>query len=156
MLDRNLIRKLELEQPLNEAEAHLIDQHLADDRWPVLMREIPQDQVSMAWRSQLNERLLSLGARQKAASRWMGIWRPVMGLGLAGALALVFVSQRVPTHAQTPRKPANLEAALLEIHADSVSYTQIAGAGLAPHEAEPVRQSLPAEDIHWTSSDLEL
>ena len=68
-----------------------------------LVATLPDEEPSMAWRSQLNERLRALPA-QARRKWWELAWKPTVGLALAGGLAvLVFVKPTpAPTLESTP------------------------------------------------------
>lgn len=116
---------------------------------------LPQDELSMAWRSQLNAKL-SEAARKK--QRRLSFRRPlgwVAGLGLtaAASLALVFALLPNKTHQNGIYAADNLEAQMLVAHNLSVQSSDIAGEGLSSLDES---ESLPADtESDWRQEDLE-
>jgi len=103
---------------------------------------LSEDMPSMAWRAQLNERLLQM-APPVRRSPWVAVWRPALGLGLAGVLAVTLVNPR-PTTIRT--ESASLEASLVQLHEQS-SW----GIDFGSEEVSPA----PAGNT-WTESDIDL
>lgn len=154
MFNQDFLKKLESENALTPQENALLEIELEGAHVPNLLKAMPEDQLSMTWRSSLNERLHSLGAQaQRRSRRWM-VLRPALGLGFAGALALVFALQVVPTERPGRTTSSNLEARLINLHESTASYTEIAGPGLAAHEAVPVAQNASVE-APWSEADIE-
>jgi len=89
-----------------------------------LVKDLPQDQVDLVWRSNLNEKLrvaASAAARRRLVTNW--VLRPALGLSLAGAVFLVVLSG--PRTSAPPTRQVGgpgIEAALVNAyHADSVT-----------------------------------
>ena len=77
---------------LSALEVEKLDSALAGSEFvSQTVRELPEDSVSLAWRSQLNERLFAEAGAKHHVARRSWVWRPALGLGLAGALARVVV-----------------------------------------------------------------
>lgn len=154
MFDKELFERLNDESGLltGPDEARL-DEALANQTISgLLMKALPEEQPSMAWRSLLNERILAIAAASKRRSRWLSIWRPAIGLGLAGALAVVFMVNR-PSQRPVDHPRARVESGLVEAHQMSVEATEIAGPGLAQHEAIATQKN---DDLYdWSESDIE-
>ena len=104
----------------------------------------------MAWRSRLNQQVLAIAARTRKRARVLAVWRPALGLGLAGALAIVFTMRQPDT--PTAEQPA-VEAALVQVHNESVQAAELAGVGLATHEA--VASRTVDEAYNWSEVDIE-
>ncbi len=106
------------------------------------VQSMPEDHVSMAWRSQLNERLSTVVAVKQRKRRFAWILSPALGLGLAGALAVV-VMTKTPTHFDVPDVRANtkLEESLVASHRDILQYSDITGVGLNTDEVVSKRSS---------------
>ncbi|HVL39712.1 MAG TPA: hypothetical protein VM328_10020 [Fimbriimonadaceae bacterium] len=141
--------KLQREERLTSLEAERLDQALEAQANPML-QALPEDTVSLSWRSALNERLLEQS--RPVRSPMLGLWRPVLGLGLAGALAFAFLINRRQDEVRVVSGP-NLEATLIQEHIRTDQYLQIAGAGLAAHEARPVVG--PVRDVGNDLQDLD-
>jgi hypothetical protein len=110
-------------------------QHPSQQAARNLVRSIPDETVSMAWRSQLNERLMQQAPAKPVRRSWL--WKPALALGVAGALAMG-VLLRAPVPNTSPNEPQDFAHTFVATHAQTLSYTEVAGAGLPPHEAVPV------------------
>lgn len=116
--------------------------------------ELEEETPTLAWRSELNERLLKVN-RSRPRQRTL-IWKTAFGLGLAACLAWVALTVRPmtpgPAAVVTPTS-SSLEAQLLEVHEEHVNLRLVAGSGLLNHvESEPVADESAA--IRWSESDL--
>ncbi len=110
----------------------------SQDAMRQLVRELPEESVSLAWRSQLNEKLLAEAAKPaRRPSRMRGLLRPAFGLAAALVLGALVLWQ--PKESQTvlvrQAAPADLEAALLSAHRRDSSLRDVAGYGLSVQEA---------------------
>ena len=98
--------------------------------------------VSMTWRSELNQRVLASIQTKQRKRRLAWIASPTLGLGLAGALAVLMMTNTSP--GSDPIKLASssaLEESLVATHKDSVIYGDITGVGLNPEEVVSKRSS---------------
>jgi len=137
------------EHDLSEAKVDALLQeteHLQE-----VVRALPEDGLSLSWRSELNEKLL---ASQPVRRRgpWFA-WKPVAGLVCAAALAMMFIMPRSPEPgAATPS--GSFEAKLLVEHAQSSRSRELVDVGLTAVEAK--RSSERSADLtDWNPSDLE-
>jgi hypothetical protein len=143
---------------VNKHEIAELDQKLAAPSQTAVQKVIqalPEETVSMAWRSSLNEELLSVAkARRKSDVIRTWLMRPLAGLALAGALSAV-VFLRTPHRAPvaTTKAPA-VEAALIAAHEEAASYGEVTGTGLSPVEVA-YDTSRPVTDIEWSELDVE-
>lgn len=122
------------------------------------VRQLPDEELSMAWRSSLNERLRAESAVQKRATRrWHLALRPALGLGMACALAAV-VTFRLgsgPTSTPTPAVlDSELEAALFSAHRQVVGHADVAGTGLLPSEVNYVRREEAPLPSEWSEPEV--
>jgi hypothetical protein len=116
-----------------------------------LIQSLPEDVPSMAWRSQLNERVLVESTRLQKRRKLVWWSRPAAGFAVAGALAVMFLS-RVTIESNSASDPASFESALVSAHREAqVSVTDIS---LTSFEADQFGESLPSQD-GWTDNDLE-
>ncbi len=150
-----LFEKLKAEGPLSMAEAHLLDQSLAEQEGiRSVVRELEDDTPSMAWRSGLNERLLAVTPTPRKS--WFSL-RALAGLGTVAActLALILVLRpEAPRPMSAPSvtvSESSVEQVLLDAHRSS-SFALATGAG---DGSAPTRTDTPAPVIHWTESDFE-
>lgn len=117
----------EIEEKLGSPE-HL---HVAK-----LVNKLPDEEVSLVWRSQLNERLLTVSRQLKRRQRLIWVWRPALGLGLAGLVAIVLVLPRGGQSVESPAPKPSVEAALVKAHHDTVLEDDVAGIGLNPADVD--------------------
>lgn len=113
------------------------------------VQAMPEEHISMAWRSQLNEKLSAVVETKQRKRRFAWILSPALGLGLAGALAIV-VMTKTPTPSSstafdsTPR----LEESLIASHQETLRYSDITGVGLNTDEVVTKRSVTPAYDYN--------
>lgn len=111
---------------------------------------LPEESLSLAWRSDLNERLRQTRPEPRWRARFVQSWRPALGLALAGCLALT-VTLRSPVTQQAPRH--NLEASLVQAYTDTTSVDELAGPGLTPRDISDTTQESDSS-TDWTEADL--
>lgn len=100
---------------------------------------LPEESVSMVWRSGLNEALRQQAGAAKKKRLFLGVFSPIAGLGLACALACAVMfrptsQSPVSITGSTPAK-TSMEASLVSLHQDDVRSFDVAGTGLNPNEA---------------------
>lgn len=95
-----------------------------------VIKSLPDDTVSLSWRSELNQKLM---ATQKPRKSWLGYWRPALGLSLAGALAVAYFMPVGEKKSVTP-SPAGVEAELLSAHKDILHSRDLSESGLTAFE----------------------
>ena len=115
---------------------------------------MPEDTLSMAWRSSLNEKLLQNSVEKKRKQRLAWVLRPAMGLGLACLLTVVVMFQPIGRHGVAiPDK--GLEAAILSDHHNSVLQNEVSSAGLNANEVVSEANSEEPEDGIWNDADVQ-
>ena len=118
-----------------------------------LVSGLPEDTLSMAWRSSLNEKLMQNAKQNRRRQLLTWTLRPALGLGLAGIFAFVVmfrastVSEPAPVH-----KTNQLEAALVHDHEQNLLMSDVAGVGLNPIESRPTQST---ESDAWSEVDFE-
>lgn len=114
-----------------------------------VVQSMPDEQVSMAWRSQLNERLTTVVVAKQRKRRFTWILSPALGLSLAGALAMI-VMTKTPTQMDTAGVGAGtkLEESLVASYQDSLRYSDITGVGLNTDEVVSKRSSQAVYDYN--------
>lgn len=122
-----------------------------------VVRALPEESLSMAWRSGLNEALLAEGAKRQRRRRFLWLFRPAAGLAMAGALAAVFVirTSTVVDPAPKPTTTPSLEAELLSAHNQVSQYADVAGSGVRPTDAAYASRDRTSDDWDWTEVDIE-
>jgi hypothetical protein len=114
------------------------------------VRSMPEEPVSMAWRSELNQKLSAHIRTQERKRRFAWIVSPALGLGLAGALAFVFVFKGpsiVGSPPVTAVKESKLEEKLVASIEDNLRNYDMTGVGLSPDEVVSRRTTQTTYDI---------
>lgn len=122
------------ERDRNMKEAEL-DAKLASEGQELIrnmVKAVPEETVNLAWRSSLNEKLVAAVEAKQRRRRVAWFLSPALGLGLAGALAIVMFT--TPSNTSSKVSHRNLEATLVADHRDNVRYTDVTGVGLSPDE----------------------
>ena len=98
------------------------------------IKSMPEDTVSMAWRSNLNERLMASVSARRRKRRLAWIMSPALGLGVAGVFALTLFTKTPEMPNPQPSTSGNVEASLVASFKNSIDYTDVTGVGLNPDE----------------------
>jgi hypothetical protein len=113
-----------------------------------LVGSLPDEEPSLAWRSQLNDKLRAMPARAKR-TMWQVIWKPTAGLALAGALAVAVILLPQTPEVERPVPGAAVADAMFAAHRETVAHHEL--------EAVPV-ESLKADTdtvpFEWNDADL--
>ncbi len=117
-----------------------------------LVANVPDDDLSMAWRSSLNERLLQTAHVAPKKQRMAWFLRPAMGLAFASALAAVLMIRMSPPSSSIVRTTGSLEAALVRDHEQNIVMSDVAGLGVNPMESRPTDSNLGDD---WSEVDFE-
>jgi hypothetical protein len=145
---RKVIEELELDERLASS---------AQQSVRGLVASLPDEQVSMAWRSSLNERLLQSAAKKRRQRVLSWVLKPAFGLAVAGALATVII-MRQPAQEPTSVPPSSgaIEASIVAVHRENAAYSDMVGAGLAPVEATSDRTTKSVETApDWNEVDID-
>lgn len=119
-----------------------------------LVAAIPDEEVSLAWRSSLNQKLMLEVAKKQRRRHMFWIASPIAGLSVAAALAFVVMFHPVSHHA-APKTDLSLEAAIVADHHKEVLETDLSSAGLNGAEvATEANVSDPDQGV-WSESDVE-
>jgi len=143
---KRVIEELELDERLASA---------AQTEMRKVVKALPEDGLSLAWRSSLNERLMKTAVRQRRKQILGWIVKPAFGLAVAGALSVVlFTRQLAPQSSSFTSTSGGIEASIVSAHREETSYVDIVGASLTPVEAKNDQSTgLAAPDLG--ESDLE-
>ncbi len=113
---------------------------------------LPEDELSLSWRSQLNSQIMEMAAQEQKRKRRVNfLWRPAFGLGLAGIFAVAFLVR--PQGNPSASAVATLEGSLVQHHRESVGTFDLVGYGLSPVEATATGSVNNTPE--WNESDLE-
>ncbi|MDR3689144.1 MAG: hypothetical protein P4L46_07170 [Fimbriimonas sp.] len=119
-----------------------------------LVQALPEESLSLAWRSSLNEKLLETAAAKKRRNRLNWILRPALGLGLASVLAVIVLFH--PSQAPKSSTPdRGIESAIVSDHRASVLLGEVSSAGLNVNEVASEANPQEPDDGLWTDSDVQ-
>lgn len=117
-----------------------------------MVKSLPCEEPSMAWRSRLNEGIVRQRGRIQVQNKLKWMFAPVAGLGLAGLFAVLILT---PQRLLMPgAKSVAIERSILDDHRDAVISRAVAGRGLVAQEARPTDRSGWNKDS-WEESDIE-
>jgi len=114
------------------------------------VRALPEETLSLAWRSELNTKLRQSVARKRRLDLFGWIWKPTAGLAVAGALALALF-----VHPGMGGASGNgaLEQGLVNHYIETAAAREIAADGVTPNEAKDSSDSGPSS-IDWDQEDV--
>lgn len=155
MIKRELEQKLQNGLPLTAGEKALLEEALAASHTASFLQGMPDEVPSLAWRSELNEKLRAVQPiPAKAKVSW---WRLITGgslaLGVASSVALVLVLQKnAELNSTAGFKPTDvsIEAQLLSAHQESVSQLEFGGSTRHASKANAT-----TKEFKWSDADLE-
>ena len=111
---------------------------------------LPEESLSLAWRSDLNERLRQVRPVSKWRAKFAVAWRPAFALALASCLAVILMVQQTPTNSHTG---GTLEDSLVATYRETADADELAGAGLLLHEVNDTTQ---VSETSGDSSEAEI
>jgi hypothetical protein len=135
---------LDLDQELNSASQMQVRQ---------VVKALPEEALSLSWRSQLNERLRAEEARKRKQNLAAWVWKPGAAVALAGALAVAFMT-RLPDMGPVTNSPG-VEKALVNTYLEGRASWAVAGDGITANEVkeaavEPSPFQMDREDVGAT------
>lgn len=131
MMERDMIDRLRKEPVRMEAaDEAWLDQQLVSERQvriSELVREMPDEEPQLAWRSELSARLYATAARRSKGQRLSWLLRPALGVGAAAALAVVFMlrSDNAAVVKEFESPPPSIEQQILSAHQEASQTGQI-------------------------------
>lgn len=141
-----------------EPEIHGIDEKLASAAQKQVrdaVRNLPEEPLSMAWRSQLNEQIVAVTVKKQRVQLFGWIWKPAAGLAVACSLAVLFVWRTQPTNfVQPSRNDSGIEAALMAAHQESTVMSYVVGPGLAARDPETAQKLNLTREDDWSEVDF--
>jgi hypothetical protein len=119
MDERELMKKLEREEPLRIEEALWLDEALErQDHLRGLVGSIADEPPSLAWRSRLNRRLAETVRPAQVCPRWA--WAPALALaGAAGALLVARFGATGAAGPVTEGDSSSIEQSLVRAHQEA-------------------------------------
>ncbi len=133
-----------MEQERNDLDARLE----AQESLRSLVNELPSDELSMAWRADLNEKLRAIAPSPKSRV-WGWLWKPAAGLGLASILVVAVLVKAPQANAPTNSNSAAIASAMLQAHDQAVAHQE-----LGTVSAEALSSDSAAVPSDWNEIDL--
>jgi hypothetical protein len=129
--------------------------HSGQEAMRSLVRALPEEEVSLRWRSELNERIRrEAGTAPARRSFALWAWKPAVALALAGSFAVVALLRSPEISGGTFVNQTPIEATLVSIHNQNSLYSDLTAAGLngseAMYDASGFNPGLP-----WAPDDLD-
>lgn len=119
-----------------------------------LVSSLPDEPLSMAWRSSLNEQVRLMAAKKQKRRRLFWVASPIAGLSLTGALAFIVMIQPF-SHKPIAIPDRGLETAILKDHHNSTLGSEMTSAGLNLTEVTTdANESDPDEGV-WNEADVQ-
>ena len=146
MLNREIvdpIKEAKLDVALNEKGQQFVAQ---------AVKQIPAEELSLAWRSNLNEKLLQESAKVSSTRKRINfVWRPMAGVGVGAALAFALL---VPRNADFSLvHPSSVEASMMQAHIAADRSHELIGSALVSADNQSNGIVMPA-NYEWQESDL--
>lgn len=135
----------------------------AQNRVRDLVSALPEEPLSMAWRSDLNEKLLRKHRAEARRKQVLWFLSPALGFGVAAAMTMVVFMHGSPRQGVVRTQPplvasragdAGLANALVSTHQEVGSLSEAAGVGLSPNEAVSLADNHSDSDS-WTEADVD-
>ena len=123
----NALESAELDELLNSPSQQSMRQ---------AVQALPQDSVSMQWRSTLNEKVRTLRPLRKKATLLVIGFRALAGVGLASVVCIALYSKFSAQPPAPKVKAQNVASALIAEHRESVASSEIAGPGIVGTETD--------------------
>jgi len=141
------------EQTVTDAQLESSNQVMVSN----LVKRLPEENLSMAWRSSLNERIRLEAEKRQKQRRARVVWSSSLGFGMAGAILLMLV---VPTTLQQPsqsvptgNKTEVLESSLYALHQESVVLSAVSSTGVSYRQTQEFENSDLGED-DWAAPGM--
>lgn len=133
------------EARLDEALNSPVQQSIAQG-----VKRLSSETPSMAWRSQLNERLLAEAAKKRAERRRRAlVWRPVAGLAVASALTMAIL---IPNRNLAGPSGRSVEADVWSAHSVAEKNFYLTGTTGVARETDS--NALANASYDWEAADL--
>jgi len=119
-----------------------------------LVSALPEEEVSMAWRSSLNQQLMQVAAKKQRRRRFLWVASPIAGLSFVSALAFVVMLQPFG-HKPLAAPDHGVESAILADHHASMILGDMTSAGLNSTEVSTEANAKDPDEGIWNESDVE-
>ncbi len=139
--------------PIKEAELDLKLNSVSQQFVAQAVKRSPEEELSMAWRSELNSKLASVAtetSKKQRRSAW--IWRPTAGLvGACALAAVIWLPRSVSSESVVSTANYTLEQEIASAHVAAENSTMLVGAPVVLADA-PVGAT---EEYEFVPIDLE-
>jgi hypothetical protein len=116
------------------------------------VKQLPLDEVNLAWRSQLNEKLLQESSKVKSSRMRVNyVWRPMAGVAVGAALALALIAPRGGFNSIS--SVPSIEVSLMQAHISADQSHELIGSAYVSNDFQPNGMVIPA-NYEWQESDL--
>jgi hypothetical protein len=110
-----------------------------------LVSKLPEESLSMAWRSSLNEKLMAEAVPVQRKRSFFRILQPALGVAAVAAMATVLMVRSAPV---VDLPSFSIEQALVQDHRHNMVLSDLVGAGLNPLETTPTG-TLSVDQPDW-------
>lgn len=116
-----------------------------------VVQALPEEQPSLAWRSELNANLQKQSIRRRRLDFWGWFWKPSAGVAVAAGLALLVIARIPSSTADAPAPKGNLEQALVNSYIHSKTSWELTPDGVTANEAKDTEGS---QEPDWFREDI--
>lgn len=112
--------------------------HSPNELFGKVLKSLPEEQLSMTWRSELNNKILAENQRISKRRRFARfVVRPLLGLSLAGAATVGFFMLRpAATPVSKEMSKPSLEASLMRAHQENEVASDLSEGIIVSQELE--------------------
>ena|SRR5579871_1609421 len=137
---------------MNEQELNTRLDSASQRQMREVVKALPEETLSLAWRSELNAKLREGTASQQRSRRFGWAWKPAAGLVAASALAFTLVFHQPSPAIEQAAAGSGLEKALVNHYVDSTASWEVAGDGVTVNE---VKEAASANPVPVDNNDQE-
>lgn len=122
-----------------------------------LVKRLPEENLSMSWRSSLNEKIRAEAEKRKKQRRARIVWSSSLGFGMAGAILFMLVMPNMMQQSAQPATATNktevLESSLYAMHQESVVLSGVSSTGVSYRQTQEFDNS-DLNDDEWNSPGI--
>ncbi len=142
----------EIVDPIKEANFDLALNEKGQQFVAQAVKQIPVEDVSLAWRSQLNEKLLQESAKVSSTRKRINfVWRPMAGVAVGAALAFALIVPR--NDGVGSIQSYSVEASLMQAHISADRSHELIGSAIVSADNQSNGFVMPA-NYEWQETDL--
>lgn len=153
-MNPDLLKKLQSETPLTAQEEAMLDAALASEsqrQAARLVELMPDETVSLAWRSDLIEKLRDRQVKQRRRESVFWVLRPASAVAVAAAVFGVYLVGK-PGQVAIVERP-NIEVYMVEAHKQTETVSLVAASGIGALDA-PRNGVSNSMTVDWEEVDL--